>query len=616
MTLCTRALALLCLATCSVSTHLLPGFWSPHSDALSTEALDAVPPRGGFRGVATPDFTRDIDFARLIAARLRRQAPDAASSAVAAAFKWSTVTAFHMKRGDGPVEAWLVVGGAAPRGRLASAGLAEAHAFATLAGGLVACRLRAEPGAPAGFALAGGADACEALEAGWTGGNSTEAAGLLGPTGLDSLQLPAASAPAGAEAVLVYCDPLWHSRARIGPSAAEPGQVQPSGRCRVRLRQEVGWTTPPGHGEADGYLNFCSAGAGTGAGAGGGARPCGAGYAVQLRLAPEESVGTDVGLRPNVHLLVGMPFAQPTGRVQLLGDLLGATGLLAELVGRTAGFGSSLAWMASEPLALVSAPLPTGELAASLTGFRVYSEAAGASRPAAFHVAAEPGEFAGFGLAIAALRPGPQDSPADGLAEVRPTAVPASRHPPGDCTVIGSPYFSPPQLGANTGRVQLYCPGAGGRLDSVTGSRPGELFGYSVARVGDVDGDGIEDFAVGAPALGEHVGSSSCLGRVYIFRVTRDYRIEKKAFQVRASDGFKMKSLFHRPLGFSCCSALIGITHPASRDYHWTLVPLLATFTFRREMALFSALSCAVPVAWHSSCAGILHISFKMVKDW
>jgi len=49
------------------------------------------------------------------------------------------------------------------------------------------------------------------------------------------------------------------------------------------------------------------------------------------------------------------------------------------------------------------------------------------------------------------------------------------------------------------GEVRIYSGATGAELRRMSGSQPGELFGRMVANVGDVDGDGMDDLAIGAP---------------------------------------------------------------------------------------------------------------------
>ena len=70
--------------------------------------------------------------------------------------------------------------------------------------------------------------------------------------------------------------------------------------------------------------------------------------------------------------------------------------------------------------------------------------------------------------------------------------------------------------GANLGRVFIYLGGPGFVAGVITlnGTEPGGQFGYSVARAGDVNGDGIDDLIVGAPF--EDAGGTD-RGNAYLF---------------------------------------------------------------------------------------------------
>ncbi len=64
--------------------------------------------------------------------------------------------------------------------------------------------------------------------------------------------------------------------------------------------------------------------------------------------------------------------------------------------------------------------------------------------------------------------------------------------------VAGAPF--PPTFGkAFDGRVKLYSGGAGAELHSYMEYQYGTRLGWSVASVGDLDGDGVAEFATGAP---------------------------------------------------------------------------------------------------------------------
>ena len=65
------------------------------------------------------------------------------------------------------------------------------------------------------------------------------------------------------------------------------------------------------------------------------------------------------------------------------------------------------------------------------------------------------------------------------------------------------------------GRVLLYSGASTAQLGSVTGLEAGDRFGSTIARLGDLDGDGVDDFAVGAAAADP--GGSSDAGQVRVF---------------------------------------------------------------------------------------------------
>jgi len=62
------------------------------------------------------------------------------------------------------------------------------------------------------------------------------------------------------------------------------------------------------------------------------------------------------------------------------------------------------------------------------------------------------------------------------------------------------------------GELYVYSGATGKELRHWSGSQPGELFGRMVVAAGDLDGDGVEDLAIGAPW--HRRGSSDRVGRV------------------------------------------------------------------------------------------------------
>lgn len=53
------------------------------------------------------------------------------------------------------------------------------------------------------------------------------------------------------------------------------------------------------------------------------------------------------------------------------------------------------------------------------------------------------------------------------------------------------------------------------------GTSPFARFGFTVASIGDINGDGYEDIAVGAP-LEDQLSNSSAFGSIYIFNGDKD----------------------------------------------------------------------------------------------
>lgn len=75
--------------------------------------------------------------------------------------------------------------------------------------------------------------------------------------------------------------------------------------------------------------------------------------------------------------------------------------------------------------------------------------------------------------------------------------------------IIGA--FGNDEAGTDAGKVFVYSGKTQTLLYSITGSTPGERFGFSVAKLGDVNGDGRSDFAVGG------WGANGAAGRVRVY---------------------------------------------------------------------------------------------------
>jgi hypothetical protein len=84
-----------------------------------------------------------------------------------------------------------------------------------------------------------------------------------------------------------------------------------------------------------------------------------------------------------------------------------------------------------------------------------------------------------FGFAVAAAG----DLDGDGVSDV----------------AVGAPYAVDAATGWGTGAVFVYSSATGGLLQTLVGTSDFEEFGAALAGVGDVDGDGVSDLLVGAP---------------------------------------------------------------------------------------------------------------------
>lgn len=101
-----------------------------------------------------------------------------------------------------------------------------------------------------------------------------------------------------------------------------------------------------------------------------------------------------------------------------------------------------------------------------------------------------PGDLLGFSVAKAGLIDG------DNVPDV----------------IVGAPYND--DRDTNAGRVYLFSGADGSQIKAIRGQARGDLFGYSVAGGGDLDGDGSDDYIVGAPKNDDH---RSDAGRVQLY---------------------------------------------------------------------------------------------------
>ncbi|NXW61055.1 ITAE protein, partial [Eurystomus gularis] len=107
-----------------------------------------------------------------------------------------------------------------------------------------------------------------------------------------------------------------------------------------------------------------------------------------------------------------------------------------------------------------------------------------------------------------------------------------------DLLLVGAPYY---HIRGEEGRVYVY------RLETETGSftlkghlnvqvtSPFARFGFTVASIGDINGDGYEDIAVGAP-LEDQLSNNSSFGSIYIFNGDKDKIKSNFSQRVKASE--------------------------------------------------------------------------------
>ncbi|NXU23548.1 ITAE protein, partial [Thalassarche chlororhynchos] len=107
-----------------------------------------------------------------------------------------------------------------------------------------------------------------------------------------------------------------------------------------------------------------------------------------------------------------------------------------------------------------------------------------------------------------------------------------------DLLLVGAPFY---HIRGEEGRVYVY------RLETETGlftmkghlnvqvTSPFARFGFTVASIGDINGDGYEDIAVGAP-LEDQLSNSSSFGSIYIFNGDKDKIKSSFSQRVKASE--------------------------------------------------------------------------------
>ena len=205
------------------------------------------------------------------------------------------------------------------------------------------------------------------------------------------------------------------------------------------------------------------------------------------KLGTTTAIVGDVDRDGCADYLIGVPYASPNG-VTAAGSALLYSGRTGALIHRVDGtsVGEQRAWVAalgdvnrdSIPDYAVAAPL----LFHHMGSIWVMS---GKTNAKLYEVIG-PSPESRFGLIMAGIG----DADGDGIPDF----------------AVGSPYVDP-------GWVNVLSGADGSVIRQIQGQFSGQYFGFSVAGIGDLDGDGLADVAIGAPSLGN--GSQEGSVQVY-----------------------------------------------------------------------------------------------------
>ena len=302
--------------------------------------------------------------------------------------------------------------------------------------------------------------------------------------------------------LLAYCDPLWRDDSHF-----------PAGRCYLQLLHNE--NIRPRHE----LSSFCRT-------SGKVTEPCMTGYTVDL-MSKGRINTSFLDFLKSVHVIVGQPLASGFGRVQILANPFyfprTFTAYRPNDLEKTMPEGYFGYSVAGEYVSVVGTGLANGagespgvpeltqlfkvgDLQSILTAGGVEFNWQGRVD--------KTGSFSGFGTSMAYLK-----------------SINGE-----DIVVVGAPYA------AKGGRVYIYCVPTNlavenkdkqtvptdGYSDFITSPPESGAFGYALTTLGDIDGDGQEDIAVGAPQL--HDKSRS--GRVFILRILPNCTFDRRPLQV------------------------------------------------------------------------------------
>nr|CAH8832973.1 unnamed protein product [Trichobilharzia regenti] len=491
-------------------------------------------------------------------------------------FRWTTVTGFKEIVNDNRT-AWFILGGSMDRITVNSSDPYTKKAVA-----VVACQM-----STSSLPKTDGLDSidCYPLEAKNVSNQESDHTGehhdgstLLGMS-VTSLEF---ESPFNG-AVVVYCDPLWHTGGihhGVQSVLDVKYQEQPGGRCRIRLRHNGEWSRLTASSHLEDTIEFCTNS--------GYSQPCGGGFSVDLQQINTDSVSQNqsnvpedqYSSLPNIQLLTSLFLANP-GEIQILDDILtrfrkesnqlSSENFVHRILGKRVQFSQQVKWTPSsssqkytyeievnnsisaintwmhENLAIISSLSQLND--PSIKAFRPKSTES--DDRLVYSVMNEEtteteskGDFTGFGFSMETVNI-PKYSKANSIQRTDYGII------------IGAPFDSSvKRFGVNHGRVYIACPEkhvtTKSSLFSIDGRRKNEFFGYSIARLGDVDGDGIDDVAIGAPAIqsnivelyNENSNASLHNGRVYIYKVTPQCTLDPIPLQILESpepefgDGF------------------------------------------------------------------------------